>query len=77
MKCITFSGIINNVIIKPWWGVGDALLFQSNNHMDPNGAGNPIQSLPAAKIFQCLTTIRETLTMVIAACTSKCATLVL
>ena len=39
-----YSGIIND-IIKPWWGAGNVLLFHSNNHMDPDGSENLIQSL--------------------------------
>ena len=48
-------------MIEPWRGVGDALLFHSNNHMDPNGSENPNQSLPRCQKFQSLMMIGETL----------------
>ena len=46
-KKIVSSIIINDMIISNHGGgVGDALLFHSNNHMDPNDSENPVQSLP-------------------------------
>ena len=45
-KKLCCSAIINNINIEPWRGVGDALLFHSNNHMDPDDSENPVQSLP-------------------------------